>query len=114
MEYELMLKTQRNYFDSGHTRSYEFRVEQLKKLRQALQVHEQDIFNALQHDLGKSNVESYATELGLVLSDLNLHINNLKQWMRPRRQGTNLVNRPSSTKMYYDPLGVVLIIAPWN
>ncbi|MES2775416.1 MAG: aldehyde dehydrogenase family protein [Bacteroidota bacterium] len=112
--YKEVLQRQRNYFDAGNTRSYDFRLEQLKKLRQALLDNEQPIYDALQKDLGKSNLESYVSELGLVLSELGLHIKKLKGWMRPHRVSTNLVNLPSSTKMYHDPLGVVLIIAPWN
>ncbi len=112
--YQELTHSQRNYFDAGNTRSYEFRIGQLKKLRQALLDHEQAIFDALKKDLGKSNVEAYTTELGMVLTELSLHLKKLKSWMRPHRVSTNLVNLPSSTKMYYDPLGVVLIIAPWN
>ena len=109
-----VMQLQRNYFDAGHTRSYEFRLEQLKNLRQALMNNEQAVFAALQKDLGKSNIESYVSELGIVLAELSLHIKKLKGWMRPHRVSTNLMNLPSSTKMYHDPLGVVLIIAPWN
>ena len=112
--YTALLDQQRRYFNNGHTRSYEYRIEQLKKLQQGLQQNEQAIFDALQKDLGKSNLESYVTELGLVLAEIRLHIKKLKGWMRPHRIGTNLLNLPSTTKIYYDPLGVVLIIAPWN
>ena len=112
--YQQLTQQQRNYFDAGNTRSYEFRIEQLKKLRQALLNNEQAVYDALQKDLGKSHVESYVSELGIVLAELSLHIKKLKRWMRPHRVSTNLLNLPSSTRMYYDPLGVVLIIAPWN
>ncbi len=112
--YQELTQSQRNYFDAGHTRSYEFRLGQLQQLKKALQNNEQAIFDALQKDLGKSNVEAYTTELGIVLTEISLHLKKLKSWMRPHRVSTNLVNLPSSTKMYYDPLGVVLIIAPWN
>ena len=112
--YQNLTQSQRNYFNAGHTRSYEFRKGQLKKLRQALLDNEQAIFDALQKDLGKSNLEAYTTELGLVLNEISLHLKKLKSWMQPHRVSTNLLNMPSSTKMYYDPLGVVLIIAPWN
>lgn len=109
-----ILQQQRNYFNSGATLSYAFRKAQLEKLKAALLQHEQEIYAALKADLGKSDTEAYASELGLVLTELNLHIRKLGQWMKPRRIATNLVNLPSSSKMYYDPLGVVLIIAPWN
>ncbi|MEO7311830.1 MAG: aldehyde dehydrogenase family protein [Chitinophagaceae bacterium] len=112
--YKNLTHLQHTFFAAGHTRSYDFRIAQLKKLQQALQENEQAIFNALEKDLGKSNLEAYVSELGQVLTELSLHIKKLKRWMRPHRVRTNLVSQPSSTKMYYDPLGVVLIIAPWN
>ena len=83
-------------------------------LRESLLQHEQAIAEALHADLKKSREESYGTETGLVLAELNNSLRHLRKWMRPRRAGTNLVNLPSSSRVYRDPLGVVLIIAPWN
>lgn len=108
------LETMRRYFESGATRSYTFRIEQLKKFKQALISHEQEIYDALYADLKKSPEEAYASESGLLLAELNGAIKHLKDWMRPQPAGTDLVNLPSSSKLYRDPLGVVLIIAPWN
>jgi len=108
------LQQQRAYFNSGATKSYSFRIEQLQLLKATLLQHEQEIYAALKADLGKSDTEAYATELGFVLAELNNHIKHLRSWMKPKRVSTNLMNLPSSSKMYYDPLGVVLIIAPWN
>jgi len=112
--YQERLQLMKDYFEAGHTRGYEFRISQLKKLKQALLAHETDIYEALKTDLGKSKTEAYVTELGIVLSEISLHINNLKGWMRPKKASTNLLNFPSTTKIYQDPLGIVLIIAPWN
>jgi aldehyde dehydrogenase (NAD+) len=61
----------RTYFKSGATRSYQFRKEQLKRLKKTLQKYEEEIFNALYTDLGKSREESYASELGLVFAELS-------------------------------------------
>ena len=104
----------RNYFNSGATRSYEFRITQLKKFKQAVLAHEKEINDALYTDLKKSPEEAYASELGLLLAELNVTIKNLRVWMQPQSAGTDLVNLPSSSKIYRDPLGVVLIISPWN
>ena len=108
------LNTIRRYFENGATLSYTFRIEQLKKLRQVVISHEKEINEALYTDLKKSPEETYASELGLLLAELNVTIKSLKQWMRPMAAGTDLVNLPSSSKIYRDPLGVVLIISPWN
>ena len=108
------LSAARSYFNSGATRSYEFRKAQLQKLKQAILDNEAAINTALYSDLKKSREEAYASELGLLLSEINLALKKLQQWMRPVRAGTDLVNLPSSSRIYRDPLGVVLIIAPWN
>jgi len=76
--------------------------------------HEQEIYDALYKDLKKSKEESYASELGLLLAEINVTIKNLRRWMQPQSAKTDLVNLPSRSKIYRDPLGVVLIIAPWN
>jgi aldehyde dehydrogenase (NAD+) len=109
-----LLQNQQVFYNQGATRTYAFRIAQLKKLKHALVANEQAIYAALQLDLGKGQVEAYATELGLVLAELNLHIKKLKKWLRPHSTGINIVNLPSSSKVYYEPLGVVLIIGPWN
>lgn len=104
----------RNYYNSHATKSYEFRKQQLKKLKNAILKYEKEIEAALYTDLKKNIEETYATETGLVLAEINVALKNLRSWMMPESVGTNLVNLPSGSKIYREPLGVVLIIAPWN
>jgi len=104
----------RQHFASGITRPYEWRRRQLLSLRQMILDHEKEIYAALNKDLRKSPEEAYGSELGLVLSEISYTLKHLRRWMRPRRVGTNLVNWPSSSTVYRDPLGVVLVVAPWN
>ncbi|MDO6434286.1 aldehyde dehydrogenase [Flavitalea sp. BT771] len=108
------LPAMRRHFQSGATRSYDVRRKHLLLLRESLLRHEQAIAEALYADLKKGREEVYGTETGLVLAELNNSLRHLRKWMRPRRAGTNMVNLPSSSRVYHDPLGVVLIIAPWN
>jgi len=108
------LKTLRRYYDSGATKSYEFRKEQLKKLKAAVLQYENEIYEALYSDLKKGKEEAYASEIGLLLAEISVTLKNLRRWMAPQRAATNLVNLPSQSKIYRDPLGVVLIIGPWN
>ena len=108
------LKEIRQYFNSGITKSYNFRKEQLKKLRVSILKHEQQLYDALYSDLKKSKEETWVTETGFVISELNAAIRNLRQWMQPESVETNLLNLPSSSKILKEPLGVVLIIGPWN
>lgn len=104
----------RSYYKNQATRSYSFRKKQLQLLKQALLTNEKKIEQALYADLKKSAEETYATETGLILAEINFTLKNLRRWMQPRSAATNLVNFPSTSKIYRDPLGVVLIIAPWN
>ncbi|HWB24177.1 MAG TPA: aldehyde dehydrogenase [Chitinophagaceae bacterium] len=112
--YDQQLKRMRDYFESGVTRSYNFRRKQLEALRDAVRNNEDAITNALYADLKKSAEEVYITETGLLYAEITNTLKNLKKWMKPKGTGTNLANLPSSSKLYRDPLGVVLIIAPWN
>ncbi len=102
------------YFASGVTRSYAFRRKALENLKAAVQKHEKDIYAALYADLKKSPEESWASELGLIMAEVKTAIKNLREWMRPERVPTDLVNLPSTSKVYRDPLGMVLIVGPWN
>ena len=103
-----------SYYRSGVTRPIAFRKQQLRKLREALRKYESAIAEALYRDLGKSPEETYGTETGLVHAEISTALRNLEKWMEPEDVSTNLVNLPSGSKLYRDPFGVVLIIAPWN
>ena len=104
----------RHFFNEGNTRTYTFRKEQLKKLKASILNHEQDLYDALYADLKKSPEEVWATETGMVIAELSNAIKNLRNWMEPQPVTTNLLNLPSSSKILKEPLGVVLIIGPWN
>jgi aldehyde dehydrogenase (NAD+) len=98
----------------GETQSYEYRRERLLRLRKALLDHETAIYEALYKDLRKSKEEVWASEIGFVLAELNETLGSLKKWMRPQKVKTNLLNWPSKSYIHPEPLGLVLIIAPWN
>jgi len=108
------LQALRRYFDSGITKGFVFRKEQLKKLKTSILNHEQDLYDALHADLKKSPEETWVTETGMVIAELNAALKHLRNWMAPERVSTNLLNLPSGSKILKEPLGVVLIIGPWN
>lgn len=109
-----LLEKMRDHFKGGATRSYQFRKEQLKKLKQSILDHEKELYDALHTDLKKSPEEVWATETGMVISELSAAIKNLKSWMSADRVRTNLLNLPSKSRVMKEPLGVVMIIGPWN
>jgi aldehyde dehydrogenase (NAD+) len=108
------LEALRQYFQSGATQPFEFRLLQLKRLKQMVLDNEQALYKALHADLKKTDEDAWATEIGFFLSELNYTIEHLKGWMQPKSVPTNLVNLPSSSFTIQEPLGVVCIIAPWN
>lgn len=108
------LITIRNYFKSGITHSYSFRKEQLSKLKKSILAHEQELYGALYADLKKSPEETWVTETGMVIAEINAALKGLQEWMEPEKVATNLLNLPSASSVHREPLGVVLIIGPWN
>ena len=104
----------RNYFNSGITKPYAFRKEQLKKLQAAVKKYEKQLHEALYTDLKKSPEECWVTETGFLLSEISHTLKHLKNWMQPEMVSTNLLNIPSKSFILQEPLGVVLIISPWN
>ncbi len=108
------LLAMRQYFESGVTKTYAFRKQQLIKLRTALLKYETEFHTALYSDLKKSPEECWVTEIGFVLTELNTTLKNCKGWMQPDLVKTNLLNLPSKSFVMKEPLGMVLIIGPWN
>ena len=108
------LKAQRVFFETGITKEYDFRQQQLQKLLAVVQKYELEIFEALHTDLKKSPEECWITENGFFLSELKNCIKKLSSWMKPQKVRTNLANLPSKSLIIAEPLGVVLIISPWN
>jgi len=101
-------------FDSRKTRPEQWRREQLYRLMTMIEENESAIEEALRADLGKSGFETRMTETGTVLSEIEHTLSKLKGWMRPTKVSTPLSNQPGRSKVIHEPLGVVLIVAPWN
>jgi acyl-CoA reductase-like NAD-dependent aldehyde dehydrogenase len=108
------ISKQRNFFATGETRDYNFRVRQLKKLAQLITENDQLIFEAVHQDLRKPAIEAFSSEILIALSEINYVLKHLKSWMKPQNVGTPATLFPSSSCIYAEPLGVVLIVAPWN
>jgi aldehyde dehydrogenase (NAD+) len=111
---EQQLSAMRRFHESGATQSYAFRKKQLLALKQAITDNEQEIYAALFSDLKKSKEECWGSENGFTMAELNNTLANLKHWMEPESVSTNVLNMPSSSRIFREPLGLVLIIGPWN
>ena len=109
-----LVAAQRRFFETGQTRDLAARRAALLRLRKAIRLHEEALCEALRQDLGKSAVESYMTEIGIVQHEIKLLYRKMRRWLRPRHCPTPLSVWPSRSRVRYEPLGGVLVIAPWN
>ncbi|MGW2254528.1 aldehyde dehydrogenase family protein [Kitasatospora sp. NPDC001660] len=101
-------------FETGRTRPLAGRLERLAALR-ALLTEQAEVFQeALRADLGKSAAEAYRSEIGFTLNELDHTAAHLEEWLRPRPAAVPEHFRPAEARVVRDPLGVVLIVAPWN
>lgn len=104
----------RRFFLSEKTRNLSYRKQTLLRLRAEIIAREADIAVALKSDLGKSPQEAYLTESAMVLSEIKTHLRHMDRWSRPKRVSTPIYLWPSSAYMIHEPLGVALLMAPWN
>lgn len=109
-----LVASQKAFFRTGMTLSEDFRREQLKKLLAAMLEWEQPLCEALEKDLHKSPEESYMTETSMVRCEIRDQLRHLHSRMRLRRRPTPLAHFPCSGHEIHEPLGTVLIVAPWN
>ncbi len=108
------MDSQRAFFKSGVTKEVDFRIAQLKKLRKAIVDKEAAILDALKADLNKHKFESYGTEIGFALLEIDDCIKNLKKWAKPKKVKTAMFHFKASSYVISEPYGLTLIIAPWN
>ena len=101
-------------FDRGTTKPLDWRLGQLRALRRMLVENSPDIEAALQTDLHKSSSEALLTEIAAVMGEIDTTLRHLRAWLRPVSVRTPLSLMPSTARIVREPLGVVLVIAPWN
>ncbi len=109
-----LLQEHRDQFDTGYTRSIDFRATQLDKLAEGIRRHEQKIMEALYKDLRKSEFEAYATEIGYTLQSIRYMRKHLGKWARPKKVATPFYHLFTRSYLYKEPYGTVLIIGPFN
>ncbi|MFF1658709.1 aldehyde dehydrogenase family protein, partial [Streptomyces sp. NPDC058255] len=102
-------------FRSGRTKPVEWRTHQLRRLREMLTEHGEDLAAALHADLGKSSTEAFRTEINFTVREIDHTLEHLDGWLRPESAPVPAhLGDDASAWTQYDPLGVVLVIAPWN
>lgn len=112
LQVEKLIQQQRQFFATGQTKNVNFRREQLQRLKQAIIDHQGDIIAGVKADLNRPEFEAYF-EIASV-SEVNYAIKHLKSWTKPKKVPTSIDQFPASAQIFPEPLGVVLIIGPWN
>lgn len=112
--YESLFNRQKQFYQSGKTRTLAFRIEALKQLKRSIRYYEADLLDAMKKDFNKGEAEAYLTEIGYVYNEINYTIKHLETWAETRKVKTPATHVGSTSKIYKEPYGVILIIAPWN
>lgn len=101
-------------FQSGVTRPIEWRRKQLEGLATLLEKHEEEISAALHTDVGKPSLEGWLTDIAASRGEIAHTLKHLKSWMKPKRVRAGIAAQPGRAYIINEPVGVVLVIAPWN
>src|SRR5258708_3446424 len=109
-----LVTLQRNYFNSNATKPIDFRIAQLQKLKIVLASNEDLLQEAIYKDYGKRSFDTFLTELFVVYDELKTAIRDLQEWAQIKHVDTNRLNAPAKSYIIPEPLGVSLIIGPWN
>ncbi|OFZ18528.1 MAG: aldehyde dehydrogenase [Bdellovibrionales bacterium RBG_16_40_8] len=109
-----IFQKQKLLFSSGQTKSYAWRYDMLTRLESLVKENKESLCQALYKDLRKPLHESLISEIAFVLDDIKLAKKKLCRWMKPKCVCTPFYIWPSHSRIYYEPLGVILTIAPWN
>ncbi|MCB0662545.1 MAG: aldehyde dehydrogenase family protein [Saprospiraceae bacterium] len=104
----------RAFFETGATRSYKFRKEALTRLYKSIQQHEGALLDAIQKDMGRNEYDAFGGDIGVIYQEITLIKKELRRWMKREPRKTPLSLLPGKSYIIKEPLGVVLIIAPWN
>ena len=109
------VEKQRAFFRSGKTLPPEFRIRQLRRLKQKVTEYSGRLTAALQADLGRSAAEAYLLDVGVTIAEINETLSGIRKWMKPETHFSGLQCFPSTvTKVYKMPYGTALIISPFN
>ncbi|EEB35577.1 aldehyde dehydrogenase (NAD) family protein [Anaerococcus hydrogenalis DSM 7454] len=113
-ELKKVIDEQNIFFRTGRTNTEDFRKKALIKLKNSIKKYREDILYALKMDLNKSTTESYISEIANVYGEIDFALKNLSDWMKDKREITNIEAAPAKSFTRYEPLGLTLIISPWN
>lgn len=114
MDHKLIFQSQQDFFRSQQTKNIAFRKSNLFKLKHVLETHEDQMCEAIFKDFGKSKFDTFASELGIIYSEIDYFLKHLSKLSKPKKVKTNLANQPGKSYIFSEPLGSVLVMGAWN
>jgi len=113
-DFQTLINEQKSFFNTNATKETRYRINQLKKLRNVLKTHENELNEAIYADFKKSTFDTYTTEIAILYLEIDEAISRVLKWSKRKRVRTNLINFPAKSYSYPEPLGTTLIIGAWN
>lgn len=114
MSFQELFQKQKEFFQKGKTADIKFRKQQLQKLKDAVKKNEDKLYSAIYKDFGKSEFDTFSTEISFIYNEIDYYLKNLSSLAHPTDVSTNLVNLPGKSRIYYEPYGNTLVIGAWN
>lgn len=114
MQFDYILQSQRDLFNSNVTKNITFRKNLLRNLKKVLIDNEKNLCEAIAKDIDKSTFECFETELLPIYGEIDRAIKNLSKWSKKKRVKTNIANFPAKSYVMPEPLGCCLVISAWN
>jgi aldehyde dehydrogenase (NAD+) len=109
-----VVSKQRRFFRAGATKNIDFRITQLQTLKKVVIENESRIIEVLKADLNKPQFEAYTSEFSSIIDEINYALKNIKNWVKAKKAAIPVFLLPASTQIIPEPLGIALIIGPWN
>ena len=116
--------TEKQVFDAyknARQKSFSFRktsitqrVNEILKIKRYIVENMEDIVEELSKDLGKTKSEALLMEIFPVLDCIKYYEKNAEKILRNKKIKTSIVLMGKKSFVFYEPLGTVLIISPWN
>ncbi|WP_271783164.1 aldehyde dehydrogenase [Aquimarina algiphila] len=114
MNFQPIIDEQRRFFDTNTTKDIQFRINELKRLKNVLKKNEALLYSSIYKDFKKSKFETYVTELSIIYHEIDLALVNVRKWAKKKKASTGLTNLPGKSYIVPEPYGTVLVIGAWN
>lgn len=90
------------------------RVRETLKIRDYILRHKEKIVDRLVQETGKARVDALMADVAQVLSIIDYYSKNAEKHLRDEKVPTPIILQGKKSYIHYEPMGVALIISPWN